>query len=120
MEIYTPSEESIAAYRDAIIQDGSGLDMDRYIYSQNGEGIGSFLGNIFRFVSPILGKAIKGTVNIAKPHLKRAATDVLTSGGKHILQKLSRENSDNSTPPPQKRPRYGRYPSKKSYRNQYE
>lgn len=78
--------------------------MDRYIYSQNGEGIASFFGNLFRAVSPILGQAIKGTVNIAKPHLKRAATDVITTGSKRVLEKISGDISKKlNTPKPKRR-----------------
>lgn len=105
MEIYSPDEQSIAAYRAAITQNGSGMDMDRYIYSQNGEGIASFFGNIFRAVSPILGKAIKGTMSIAKPHLQRVATDVITSGSKHVLEKISGDISKKLNSHPAKRRR---------------
>ena len=64
--------------------------MDRYIYSnQTGEGIGSLLGNLFRVAVPIIGSAIKGIANIAKPHLKTVAREVITAGSKRALKRLS-------------------------------
>ena len=47
-----------------------GGDMDGYIYTQEGEGIGSFFGNLLKKVLPLATKAIKGAAHIAAPHLK--------------------------------------------------
>ena len=64
--------------------------MDLYIYSnQDGEGIGSFFGKLGRAAIPVLSKAIKGAVRIAKPHIKRAASDIITTGSKSALNKLA-------------------------------
>lgn len=90
METFNPTSANIAKYRSVINQSGSGLEMDRYIYSnQDGEGIGEFFGNLARTAIPLLGKAIKGVVGIAKPHLKRAASDIITTGSKRAVEKLS-------------------------------
>ena len=88
METFNPDRQSINSYRSTICQRGAG-SIDRYIYSQNGEGIASFFGNLFRTVAPILGQAIKGAAQIAKPHLQRAATDIVTTGSKRALEKIS-------------------------------
>ena len=87
MEIYKPTQH--INYR-SIIQHGSG-NIDRYIYTQDGEGIGSFFGNLFKSSIPVLTQAIKGTAKIAKPHLKRAAADIVTAGSKRVLERLSRD-----------------------------
>ena len=84
MEVYTPSNQ--ASYR-AVIQLGSG-NIDRYVF-QEGEGIASFFGNLFKSSVPIISRAIKGTARIVKPHLKRAVADVVTTGAKRILDKTS-------------------------------
>ena len=87
MELFDPNKLNIKSYHSTIVQSGGGID--RYIYNQNGEGIASFFGNLFRTVAPILGQAIKGAAHIAQPHLKRAATDIVTTGSKRVLEKIS-------------------------------
>lgn len=90
MEVFNPNQLKLASYRSAINQSGSGAVMDRYIYSnQTGEGIGSFFGNLARIAMPLLGNAIKGAARIAKPHLKRAATDIITTGSKRAIDKIA-------------------------------
>ena len=50
MEVYSPSANDVRAYRHIMLQHGSGYDNDGYyVYSQDGEGIGSFLGSLFKF-----------------------------------------------------------------------
>ena len=90
MEVFNPNQMKLASYRSAINQSGSGAVMDRYIYSnQTGEGIGSFFGNLARIAMPLLGNAIKGATRIAKPHLKRAAADIVNTGSKRAIDKLA-------------------------------
>ena len=90
MEIYNLNQIKLSNYRAAINQSGRGADMDRYIYSnQTGEGISSFFGNLARTVLPMLGNAIKGTARIAKPHLQRAATDIVRTGSKRAIDKIA-------------------------------
>ena len=59
MEHFDASKLDVIAFK-AINQKGYGDDIDRYIYSQSGEGLGSFFGNLVKKAIPILGKAIKG------------------------------------------------------------
>ena len=92
MEVFNPNQMKLASYRSAINQSGSGAVMDRYIYSnQTGEGIGSFFGNLARIANamPLLGNAIKGAARIAKPYLKRAAADIITTGSKRAIDKIT-------------------------------
>ena len=88
MEVFRPDKYKVNLYHSTIVQSGAG-GIDRYIYSQDGEGIASFFGNLFRNVSPMIGQAIKGAAHIAKPHLKRAAADIITAGSKRALDKIS-------------------------------
>ena len=93
MEIFNPSNLNGPLYRSAINQSGKGAEIDRYIYSnQSGEGIGSFFGNLFRTAIPIIGQAIKGASKIAKPHLKNAAKEILATGAKRAIDKISRSS----------------------------
>ena len=90
MEIFNPNHMRLTTYRSVINQSGNGTDMDRYIYSnQAGEGIGSFFGNLARYAIPLLLSAIKGAAKVVKPHLKRAATDIITTGTKRAVDKIS-------------------------------
>lgn len=75
----------------SINQNGKGSDIDRYIYSQKGEGLGSFFGNLFRAAVPFLGKAIKGAATIAKPHIVSAGKDLIKAGAKRGFEELSKK-----------------------------
>ena len=101
----------------AINQRGYGDDIDRYIYSQSGEGLGSFFGKLAKKAIPILGKAIKGAAKAAVPHLQNAAVasasnlidsaidTVPSETGKQVLQEGKRKVQEvlNINHPPHKR-----------------
>ena len=74
-----------------INQNGRGDDIDRYIYSQSGEGLGSFFGKVVKTAIPLLTKAIKGTAKAAVPHLTKAAvtagSNILEGGLENITKK---------------------------------
>lgn len=91
MEIYNPSSSDYKAYRQLIVQNGRGFASDgTYIYnSQEGEGLSSMLGQLFKVVVPVLKGGIKGAAKIAAPHLKKAAGEIVTAGSKRALEKLS-------------------------------
>ena len=89
MEVFQPSRLDASVYRSVINQSGRGMEMDRYIYNQSGEGIGSFFGNLFRAAIPLIGRTIKGAATIAKPHLKNAVKDIIATGSKRAIGKLS-------------------------------
>ena len=72
MELLDTRKLDEIAFR-AINQRGYGDDIDRYIYSQSGEGLGSFFGKLAKKAIPILGKAIKRAAKAAVPHLQDAA-----------------------------------------------
>ena len=59
--------------------------MDQYIYSQDGEGIASFFGNLFRSAIPLFGKAIKGIAQVTK----HSVTDIVTPGSKRALDQIA-------------------------------
>lgn len=90
MEVFNPNHLNTSLYRSTINQSGRGAEIDRYIYSnQSGEGIGSFFGNLVRTVVPFLQHSIKGAAKIAKPYLKDAAKQILTTGAKRAVDKIS-------------------------------
>ena len=90
MELVTPSSGQMArAYRKTFMQHGSGYDADGYyVYNQEGEGIGTFFGNLFRSAMPL----IKGIGSTLKPHFQKAAGDLVTAGSKRILDKINDGN----------------------------
>ena len=87
MEVFD-AEKLRSLAHSSIIQQGKGSDIDRYIY-QRGEGLGSLLGGLFRQAVPIFGQAIKGIGRVAKPHLIAASKDLLNSGAKAGVEKLT-------------------------------
>ena len=81
MERFDSSNLDEIAFR-AINQKGDGSEIDRYIYSQNGEGLASFFGSLAKKAIPFLGKAIKGAAKAAAPHVQDAAI----AAGTNLLQ----------------------------------
>ena len=75
----------------AINQNGFGDDIDRYIYTQSGEGLGSFFGKMVKTAVPLFTKAIKGTAKAVAPHLTKAAvtagSNILEDGLENISKK---------------------------------
>ena len=92
MERLDASKLDVIAFK-AINQKGYGDDIDRYIYSQSGEGLGSFFGNLVKKAIPILGKAIKGAAKgaakAALPHLQDAAIAGSTNFLNSALDKVT-------------------------------
>ncbi len=89
METFNPEKLKSLAYR-TIIQDGRGGDMDRYVYTQVGDGLGSFFGNIFKSAVPFLGRAINTAAGIAKPHLVAAGKDLISAGAKRGISEITK------------------------------
>ena len=104
METYRETPESLLYYQKVFSQNGKGLDIDRYIYRQNGTGKGSFFGKLARFVLPIA----KSAFNVAKPHLQaaadltkqgtRALTRKVEEGGQRLLGTIKKPRADGLTP----------------------
>ena len=90
METYNPKAGDIRAYEKAMLMHGgSYTDSDGYfVYSQEGEGIGSFFGNLFKAALPILGRTIKAGASAAKPHLLKASTYLLEAGTKRLVKEI--------------------------------
>ena len=89
MEVFNHRDLSSLAVK-AINQKGYGDDIDRYIYSQSGEGLGSFFGNMFKKALPLIGKAIKGAAKVAAPHIKEGAKAAAKSGLKRGIEEVSK------------------------------
>tara|TARA_B110000046_G_C12859096_1_gene341042 strand:- start:233 stop:538 length:306 start_codon:yes stop_codon:yes gene_type:complete len=88
MEIFSANKLDALAFH-AINQKGQGTDIDRYIY-QEGQGLGSFFGNLLRKSVPLLGKAIKGAAHIAKPHAKAVAKELANSAIKQTNKEIEK------------------------------
>ena len=93
MEPLDSSRIDEIAFR-AINQKGNGDEIDRYIYSQSGEGLASFLGGLAKKVIPIFGKVIKEAAKVAVPHLQDAVvaggTDLVNTDLNNVPEKLSK------------------------------
>ena len=81
-----------------------GGEMDGYIYTQEGEGIGSLFGNLLKKVLPLATKAIKGAAHIAAPHLKEAATELAGEASKSLIRKINNKKELESNPRKRRRP----------------
>ena len=91
METINPNVLRSLANHAIVIQRGRG-DIDRYIY-QEGEGLGSFFGNLFKKVVPLvlptINRAAKGAVDIIKPHAIKAGKDLVSAGAKRGFEELT-------------------------------
>ena len=88
MEFFDPSKLKALAFQ-SINQNGQGFDMDRYVYQQ-GEGLASIFGNLFRKAIPFIGKAINKAGAVAKPHLIAAGKDLVNAGAKKGVEELTK------------------------------
>lgn len=95
METYRVSPKTIQHYTTVFSQNGKGFDIDRYIYHQQGAGIGSFFGKLLRYVLPVAKTAISRTYDIAKPHIQEAGTQ-LVKGATRALTRKAEEVADST------------------------
>ena len=88
MEVYRVSDDSVRHFKTLFNQNGRGLDLDRYIYHQRGNGIGSFFAKLFHKVLPVAKTVLKGAANTAAPHLKALAEDYANQGFDYANNKV--------------------------------
>ena len=88
METYRLSNKSVQHFRTTFSQNGKGLDIDRYIYNQQGAGLGSFFANLFRKALPIAKAAINTAATVAKPHLQQFGKDLVQEGTRVVGKRL--------------------------------
>ena len=89
METYRLSNKTAQHFKSTFSQNGKGLNIDRYIYSQEGAGVGSFFAKLFRSVLPIAKTAINTGYKIAKPHIQKAGEEVYKEGKRAFTNKAS-------------------------------
>ena len=103
MEVYRVSAGSVKHFKTLFNQNGRGLDLDRYIYHQRGNGIGSFFAKLFHEVLPVAKSIIKGVVKTAQPHLKAIAGDLRNQGLEYINTKTKNYLDNTDSNPKRKR-----------------
>ena len=106
METFNAEKLKSVAH-EAVSQSGKGVDIDRYIYSMQGEGLASIFGSLVKSAIPMLGKAIKGAARIAKPHVIAGGKDLLAAGTKRGIEEINKKLVHNSY----KRPRQAKWQS---------
>ena len=89
-----------------MLQHGAGYDNEGYyIYSQEGDGIGSFFGGLIKSALPIIGRSIKAGARLAKPYIKKGAADIVTVGSKRLTDKLTADIAKSIAKPKKRRRR---------------
>ena len=91
MERYIIDSKSERMFRNFFQMGG---EMDGYIYTQEGEGIGSFFGNLLRKVLPLATKGIKAAANMAAPHIKQAAKEIASDAGRGVIRTIENKLED--------------------------
>ena len=90
------NSKDLSKYRAFFVQKGGSIEMDRYIYGMKGEGLGNFLGSLMKRAIPLIGHAIKGIANTAKPIVTAAGKELVTTGAKRGLKELNKIVAKNS------------------------
>ena len=90
MEDFKSTDMNSKLYRSVLVQRGGSIEMDRYIYGMEGEGLGNLLGSLMRKTIPLIGSAIKGVAKAAKPIAKAAGREILTAGIKRGSEELTK------------------------------
>ena len=103
MELFKSEHLKSKAFRNAIIQKGGSIEIDRYIYGMQGEGLGNLLGPLVKQAIPLNGATIKAAVS--KPKVTSASTQkkVIISGSKRAAGKLEIPQSQIHRPHKKKR-----------------
>lgn len=90
MEDFNSSKLNTKAYRAVIVQKGGSMEMDRYIYTMEGEGLGNIFGSVFKQAVPLITSAIKGASKAAKPLAISVGNELVAAGAKRGAQELTR------------------------------
>ena len=90
MEDFSSKDLNSKIYRSVIVQKGGSIEMDRYIYDMEGEGLGNLLGSLFRKAVPLVSTAIKGATKAAKPIAIAAGKEILSAGAKRGRKELKK------------------------------
>ena len=90
MEDFKSTDLNSKLYRSALVQKGGSIEMDRYIYGMEGEGLGNLFGSLMRKAIPLIGSAIKGAAKATKPIAVAAGKDILTTGVKRGTEVLTK------------------------------
>ena len=89
MEIFNPSNLKSKAYRSAIVQKGGAIEMDRYIYGMQSEGLGNLLGSLMKRMIPLNGTTIKAASKTSKP-ITTSAQKKKPAGAKRRAGKIAK------------------------------
>ena len=90
MEIFKSDDLKRKAYRSVFVQKGGNLEMDRYIYGMQGEGLGNFFGTLMKQAIPLISGTIKGIAKTAKPIAVAAGKEIITTGVKRGAETLTK------------------------------
>ena len=90
METFNSDDLRRSAYRSVFVQKGGSLEMDRYIYGMQGEGLGNFFGTLMRQAIPLISGTIKGIAKTAKPIAVAAGKEIITTGVKRGAETLTK------------------------------
>ena len=83
----TPQTQN--AFKQAFNQNGNGLEMDRYIFSnQDGSGLGGIFSKVFKWAMPLAKKAINTSYQAVRPHLQTLGESVIDTTQQVAQDKL--------------------------------
>jgi hypothetical protein len=89
MEIFKPETLKSGAYRSVFVQKGGAVEMDRYIYGMQGEGLGNWFGALMKQALPLISSGIKGIAKASKPIAIAAGKELITAGAKRGAKELT-------------------------------
>ena len=86
MELYIPSRKN---FEKLLSQHGGTID--RYIFSQSGDGLANWFSKIYRYAKPL----VRGAIKTIEPELRSLGTKIVDAGTKRVISKI--EDIGNTT-----------------------
>ncbi len=90
METFNADRLKSGVYRSVIAQKGGSVEMDRYIYSLEGEGLGGWFGAHLKTTIPVTVKPIKASGRAAKSYTKPVGREFLAATAKRGVREVAK------------------------------
>lgn len=90
METYIYDASAAKRYRSILFQNGGSPPIDRYIFNaQDGDGIGSFFGSLFKSIVPIAKSVGRTFIKSSIPVAKTVGREAIKGAAEYGLSQLA-------------------------------
>ena len=90
METYIYDADTAKRYRSILFQTGGSPPIDRYIFNaQDGDGIGSFSGSLFKSIIPIAKSVGRSLIKSSIPMAKTVGREAIKGAAEYGISQLA-------------------------------